>query len=103
MWTTMPTYEYKCLECGERSEAFQSMKDAPLTTCEACGGRLKRLIGAGAGVIFKGNGFYGTDYRSESYRTAAKKETAPEATTATKTATAPETKAPAPKPETTSK
>jgi putative FmdB family regulatory protein len=70
----MPTYEYKCLDCGERSEAFQSMKDEPLTTCETCGGKLKRLIGAGAGFLLKGPGFYATDYRSESYKAAAKKD-----------------------------
>lgn len=71
----MPTYEYKCLDCGERSEVFQSMKDEPLKSCQACNGQLKRLIGAGAGVIFKGSGFYGTDYRSPSYSQGASKET----------------------------
>jgi putative FmdB family regulatory protein len=71
---TMPTYEYKCLDCGDLSEVFQSMKDEPLTTCEKCGGKLKRLIGTGAGFLFKGNGFYITDYRSESYKAAAKKD-----------------------------
>jgi putative FmdB family regulatory protein len=68
----MPTYEYKCLECQRRSEAFQSMTDEPLKTCEVCGGKLKRLIGTGAGLIFKGSGFYCTDYRSSSYQQAAK-------------------------------
>ena len=70
----MPTYEYKCLECGHRSEAFQSMMDEPLVTCEECGGKLKRLIGAGAGFLFKGNGFYATDHRSDSYKAAAKQD-----------------------------
>ena len=70
----MPTYEYKCLDCGRSFDFFQSMRDDPLETCEECGGRLKRLIGAGAGIIFKGNGFYCTDYRSEAYRKAAKSE-----------------------------
>ena len=70
----MPTYEYKCLECGHRFEAFQSMTDPLLRKCDACGGKLKRLIGTGAGFIFKGAGFYATDYRSESYRQAEKKE-----------------------------
>lgn len=71
---TMPTYEYKCLECGGRFEAFQSMTDEPLATCEQCGGKLKRLIGTGAGIIFKGSGFYGTDYRSKSYQNSAKQD-----------------------------
>lgn len=69
----MPTYEYKCLDCKRRFEVFQSMTDAALTVCESCGGRLKRLIGTGAGFLFKGSGFYITDYRSESYRQAQKK------------------------------
>ena len=71
----MPTYEYKCLDCGKRFEVFQKMTDEPLTTCEACKGKLKRMIGAGAGIIFKGSGFYCTDYRSSTYQAAAKKET----------------------------
>lgn len=60
----MPTYEYSCLKCGKTIEIFQSMKDAPLTVCP-CGkkGRIKRLPGRGAGIIFKGSGFYETDYR----------------------------------------
>lgn len=72
--TSMPTYEYKCTECGHRSEAFQSIRAAPLQECSECGGKLKRLIGTGAGFIFKGSGFYTTDYRSESYQAAAKKD-----------------------------
>jgi len=63
----MPTYEYECRKCGHRFEEFQSMKDAALTTCPKCGGELKRLIGTGAGFIFKGSGFYITDYRSKGY------------------------------------
>ena len=70
----MPTYEYKCLDCDARFETFQNMSDAPLTTCKTCKGRLKRLIGAGAGFIFKGSGFYSTDYRSDSYKKDAKKD-----------------------------
>ncbi|MBN1488475.1 MAG: zinc ribbon domain-containing protein [Phycisphaerae bacterium] len=58
----MPTYEYECQQCGNRFERFQSMKDSPLTTCPACNGKLKRLIGAGGAVIFKGSGFYATEY-----------------------------------------
>ena len=70
----MPTYEYKCLDCGTTFETFQSMTEDPLTTCHDCGGRLKRLIGSGAGIIFKGSGFYCTDYRSSSYQNQAQNE-----------------------------
>ena len=70
----MPTYEYECQKCGHRFETFQSMKDKPLTECPKCGGKVKRLIGTGAGILFKGSGFYQTDYRSESYRKRAKED-----------------------------
>jgi len=73
--TSVPTYEYECRQCGHRFEKFQSMKDQPLQTCEKCGGELRRLIGTGAGILFKGSGFYQTDYRSDSYRKKAKSET----------------------------
>jgi len=64
----MPTYDYICESCGCEFERFQSITAKPLRKCPKCGKRkLKRLIGAGAGVIFKGSGFYQTDYRSESY------------------------------------
>ena len=60
----MPTYEYVCSQCGHEFETFQSMKDAPLDTCPACQQRaVKRKIGGGAGLIFKGSGFYITDYK----------------------------------------
>ncbi len=60
----MPTYEYECQECGHRLEAFQSMTEKPLKDCPECGKpALKRLIGLGAGIIFKGSGFYETDYK----------------------------------------
>lgn len=70
----MPTYDYKCQKCGHQFEVVQSMKDDRLTDCpiEACDGQLKRLLGTGAGIIFKGSGFYQTDYRSESYKKSAK-------------------------------
>ncbi|MFT3780418.1 MAG: zinc ribbon domain-containing protein [Nibricoccus sp.] len=63
----MPTYEYSCLKCGKDFEVFQSMKDAPLTQC-TCGkkGKVRRKIGGGAGLIFKGSGFYITDYKNKS-------------------------------------
>ena len=60
----MPTYDYQCEECGHVFEAFQRMSEAPLTECPECGGRVKRKIGAGAGLIFKGGGFYITDYKN---------------------------------------
>jgi putative FmdB family regulatory protein len=79
----MPTYEYACAKCGQHFDAFQSMRDEPFAECpkELCRlpkwghGKVKRLLGTGAGIIFKGSGFYSTDYRSNSYKEAAKKET----------------------------
>jgi putative FmdB family regulatory protein len=78
----MPTYEYQCEKCNQRFEVFQSMKDEAYAVCpkefcrlEAWGaGTVKRLIGTGAGLIFKGSGFYITDYRSPNYKESAKKE-----------------------------
>src|SRR5207237_7254013 len=78
----MPTYEYSCEKCGGTFELVQSMRDAPLKECpkELCRqkkwghGKVKRLLGTGAGLIFKGSGFYVTDYRSNSYKEGAKKE-----------------------------
>lgn len=71
----MPTYEYQCSNCGEKWEKFQSITAAPIKVCPHCGKRTaQRLIGTGAGVIFKGSGFYETDYRSDSYKEKAKSE-----------------------------
>lgn len=70
----MPTYEYECQKCGNRLERFQSISAPPLKVCPKCQGKLQRLISAGAGIIFKGSGFYTTDYRSKSYREAEKKD-----------------------------
>jgi putative FmdB family regulatory protein len=78
----MPTYEYSCEKCGKNFEAFQSMRDNAFDECpqEKCQleqwghGKVKRLLGTGAGLIFKGSGFYITDYRSNSYKEAAKKD-----------------------------
>ena len=83
----MPTYAYICSKCDQEFEHFQSMKDAHLTVCpqKVCGqkrwgkGKVKRQMGTGAGMIFKGSGFYITDYRSEGYKAAAKKDSAPAA------------------------
>lgn len=61
----MPTYDYKCSNCQHTFEYFQTMSAAPLTECPECGGILKRIIGSGAGPIFKGSGFYQTDYKSK--------------------------------------
>src|SRR6476469_9816244 len=85
----MPTYEYSCEKCAGTFEIVQSMRDAPLKECpkDLCRqkkwghGKVKRLIGTGAGLIFKGSGFYITDYRSDSYREAAKKDAPAAATT----------------------
>ena len=79
----MPTYEYVCEKCGHEFEVFQSMNDQPLTVCPKTGcprkkwgqGKVKRKLGTGANLLFKGNGFYITDYRSEKYKEAAKRET----------------------------
>ena len=71
----MPTYEYECQKCRYQFEQVQSIKAQPLKTCPKCGKRVKRLVGAGAGLLFKGSGFYQTDYRSKSYSDGAKKET----------------------------
>lgn len=70
----MPTYDYLCSICGNRFEEFQSIKDKPLKKCPKCGGKVERLLGCGAGLIFKGQGFYATDYRSSDYRRQAKSE-----------------------------
>jgi len=69
----MPTYEYHCDACAHNFDEFQSMSDKPLKKCPQCGKpKLRRVFGAGAAIIFKGSGFYQTDYRSESYKAAAK-------------------------------
>jgi putative FmdB family regulatory protein len=62
----MPTYEYECTKCGHTFEAFQRMSDAPLSSCPQCRGGVRRLIGGGMAVIFKGSGFYTTDYKKGS-------------------------------------
>ncbi len=71
----MPTYDYECDACGHAFEEFQSITAPAIRKCPVCGKmKVRRLIGMGAGIIFKGSGFYCTDYRSDSYRKAAEKE-----------------------------
>ncbi len=97
----MPTYDYLCGKCGHRFEEIQKMSDPPLKTCPKCRGKVKRIIGGGVGVIFKGSGFYVTDSRKsaagakgsrdgktskETTKTDGKTETKTEAKTETKTA-----------------
>ena len=69
----MPTYDYECQECKHRFEIFQSMKDDPIEKCSKCGGKVKKLIGAGAGIIFKGSGFYVNDYKKSGSSGSKKK------------------------------
>jgi putative FmdB family regulatory protein len=84
-FSTMPTYEYVCEKCGHHFDKFQPISAKPLTVCpeQQCArktwghGKVKRTISGGAGLIFKGSGFYTTDYRSEKYKEAAKKESSP--------------------------
>jgi len=92
----MPTYDYRCLACGHTLEIFHGISEKPRKTCPKCKKpKLERLISAGAGLVFKGSGFYQTDYRSKSYSEGLKKDSAP---AETKPA-APETPAPASEPK----
>jgi putative FmdB family regulatory protein len=105
----MPTYEYECEKCNKTFECLQSMKDDPFKICpkELCRmktwgkGKVKRLLGTGGPLIFKGSGFYITDYRSEGYKAAAKKDSGDAAPA--KPAKPAETKPAAPAPKTTTK
>ncbi len=67
----MPTYEYRCPECGTDFEKFQKMSDPPVAACPKCGADAERRLSGGAGLLFKGSGFYITDYRGEGYKKAA--------------------------------
>jgi putative FmdB family regulatory protein len=105
----MLTYEYHCQKCDQNFEMFQSMRDKPVTECpkELCRlpkwgrGKVKRLLGTGAGLIFKGSGFYVTDYRSKAYQEAAKKESPAtgEKSASSKESKTPTKSAPAAKPK----
>ena len=73
----MPTYQYKCLACGHNFEILQKMSDEPIKECPNCKGEVKRLLGAGAGPIFKGSGFYHTDYKNKSAKSEGSKTAKP--------------------------
>jgi len=70
----MPTYEYECEKCKHKFEVFQSMTEPPRKRCPKCRGKVRRLVGGGAGIVFKGTGFYQTDYRSTSYKEQKRRE-----------------------------
>ena len=70
----MPTYEYLCKKCQHKFEEFQKISAPPLKTCPSCGGAVERLFSGGAGLLFKGSGFYITDYRSDNYKKKAREE-----------------------------
>ena len=87
----MPTYEYQCQKCKRRHEASQSITAKPLMKCAKCGGRLQRLISTGSGFLFKGSGFYVTDYRSKSYHDAKKKDQPSSSSSSSSSSTKPTT------------
>ena len=70
----MPTYEYECSQCKKRFDLYQRIVDLPIKKCPHCGGKVRRLISGGAGIIFRGTGFYATDHRSSEYKKKAKEE-----------------------------
>ncbi len=70
----MPTYDYRCKKCNHQFEAFQSISAEPLSECPLCGGAVERLIGRGAGLVFKGSGFYITDYKKSTKKDDSKSE-----------------------------
>jgi putative FmdB family regulatory protein len=84
---TMPSYDYVCTSCGHEFELVQKMTDPPRKRCPKCRKKVERKIGAGAGLLFKGSGFYITDYRSSEYRAKEKAESGAGASTGTKAAT----------------
>ena len=92
----MPHYDYVCETCEKQFEVFQSMNDKRLTKCpeKGCKGKVRRLIGTGAGLVFKGSGFYITDYRSEGYKAAAKQDSASAASSSSPAPAAPASAAP---------
>jgi putative FmdB family regulatory protein len=100
----MPHYDYVCESCEKQFEVFQSMNDKRLTKCpeKGCKGKVRRLLGTGAGLVFKGSGFYITDYRSENYKAGAKQDSAASTAAASPPTSTPSTESsasPAPKKE----
>jgi putative FmdB family regulatory protein len=94
----MPTYEYRCPACGHEFEKFQRMSDEPGAECPECGAAAERRLSGGAGLLFKGSGFYITDYRSDSYKNAAKSESGDKPAAGAKESKEPkESKSPGPK------
>ena len=85
----MPTYQYRCKDCQYEFEEFQNITEPPLDKCPRCGGPAERVISGGAGLLFKGNGFYITDYRSSSYKKDAKKD-APSSSSESKSSSKPD-------------
>ena len=92
----MPTYEYACTSCGERTEAKQSFDDPPLEDCPHCGGKLRKLFSP-VGIVFKGSGFYSTDAKGKSKSTTSAEK--PDTSTKTDTSSSKSESKPAPKPE----
>jgi putative FmdB family regulatory protein len=93
----MPSYDYICTACGHEFELFQRMSDPPERQCPRCGGRVRRKIGSGAGILFKGSGFYATDYRSPEYKAKERAEKGSASSASGKGADSSEGKAPAEK------
>jgi putative FmdB family regulatory protein len=83
----MPTYDYRCRKCGHRFELFHGIKDQTPRRCPRCGGRAARVPAGGAGLLFKGSGFYITDYRSKDYKEKARREKPPGGESGGKTST----------------
>ena len=107
----MPTYQYECAKCGHQFEVFQSMKDNALEVCpkDKCAqkrwgkGKVQRQLGVGAGIIFKGSGFYITDYRSDSYKAGAKKDSESSSSSSSSSSTSKKADAPSSSASSTSK
>ena len=88
----MPTYCYECLKCGHEFDRVQSIMAETLKRCPKCRGKLRRVFGAGAGILFKGSGFYQTDYRSDNYKQGKTRDEKPASDSATKTSNSPSKK-----------
>lgn len=96
----MPTYQYRCDDCQHEFEKFQPITEDPITVCPACKGHTRRVISGGAGLLFKGSGFYITDYRSAAYKSQASKESSSSTTSDSSSSSKPkETKSDSSKPK----